>query len=413
MRRVAVTGLGVVSPIGVGLSAFKLSLLNGVSGIASVTRFDASTYRVRLAGEVKSPLSLPDDIARIAEHDPKIGFAYAACDEALGDAGIRQLNRRTLLHLGVSLEIFDLRRLVVRGHVDFNEVVNQVSSGRRDPLQSPLDGAVSAITRHWGVPGRTMTNCSACAAGAQAIGQGFHAVRSGRFDVAVCGGFDSMINPLGVGGFQLLGALSEDNDRLETICRPFDESRSGLALGEGAGLLVLEPFADAEAAGKTIYAEVCGYGGSLDAYKLSAPSTDGDGAIRAMRSAILDAGISPDAIGHINAHGTGTILNDAIEAGAIRTVFSKTRESIPVSATKSMTGHLIAAAGAIEAVASVIAVNDNLLPANISLRNAGAGCELNHVKKTVSDFQGDYVLSNSFGFGGQNASLIFKRARIQ
>jgi 3-oxoacyl-[acyl-carrier-protein] synthase II len=221
-----------------------------------------------------------------------------------------------------------------------------------------------------------------------------------------------MINPLGVGGFQLLGALSTDNDRGESACRPFDASRGGAVLGEGAAALLLEPLEKARAEGRTILAEVLGYGSTLDAHGLSAPDPEGRGAERAMRAALADARIEPEAVGHINAHGTGTRLNDEVEAAAIRRVFADTWQRIPVSATKSVTGHLIGAAGAIEAGACLLALVRGLLPPNPWLRKVAPGCELDHVVGTTARrFDGEHVLSNSFGFGGQNASLIFRRSR--
>ena len=218
-----------------------------------------------------------------------------------------------------------------------------------------------------------------------------------------------MINPLGVGGFQLLGALTTDNARGPLACRPFDGSRAGTVLGEGAAVFVLEPLEAALAEGKTIFAEICGYGSTLDAYSLSAPDPDGDGAARAMMAALDDAGTRPEAIAHINAHGTGTRLNDEIEAAAIRRVFDGFWENIPVSATKSMTGHLIAAAGAVEVGACLLALVRGVMPPNPSLQKIGQGCELNHVTGQAAPFDGEYVLTNSFGFGGQNATLVLRK----
>lgn len=408
MRRVAVTGFGVVSPVGVGRERFWHALSRGESGIGRITRFDCTTFDVQLAGEVKEEVVFPDDVARVAAEDPKVGFGYAAALEALEQAAIEGLDEAALVHLGVSLEIFDLRKAIANGRADFQAVARRSLDGDGAPLQIPLDACTGLLSKHLGRPGRALTNCSACAAGAQAIGHAFREVRAGRCDVAVCGGLDSMINPLGVGGFQLLGALSTDNERGEYACRPFDASRSGAVLGEGAAVFVLEPLAAALAGGKTVLAEICGYGSTLDAYSLSAPDPDGDGAARAMVAALDDAGLPPEAVGHINAHGTGTPLNDEIEAQAIRRVF-RTWESIPVSATKSMTGHLIAAAGAVEVGACLLALVRGLMPPNPSLTNVGRDCELAHVTGEAAPFDGEYVLTNSFGFGGQNAALILRR----
>lgn len=408
MRRVAITGFGVVSPIGANRVAFWEALTAGQSGIASITRFDVSTFEVRLAGEVKTMPSLPDAVAAVAADDPKVGFAFAAAAEALEEAGLAALDGETLLHLGTSLEIFDLRKVVDAGANGLPAFVDRLLANDR-ALQIPLDTANRLIADRFGRPAGSLTNCSACAAGIQAIGHGFHAVRDGRCEIAVCGGFDSMLNPLGVGGFQLLGALSTDNDRGEHACRPFDAARRGAVLGEGAAVVVMEPFERARAAGKEILAEVGGYASTLDAHSLTAPDPAGDGAMRAMRGALVDAGIEASRIGHLNAHGTGTRLNDAIEAAAIRAVFPDTWESIPVSATKCMTGHLIAAAGAVEIGACLLPLMRGFLPPNISLASVGRGCELNHVTAAGAVFSGEYAMTNSFGFGGQNASMVLRR----
>ncbi|MHC5056975.1 MAG: beta-ketoacyl synthase N-terminal-like domain-containing protein [Planctomycetota bacterium] len=316
MRRVAITGFGVVSPIGVGRSDFWQSLRDGKSGIGRITRFDAGTFAVQLAGEVKEPPDLHHLAARTAAADPKVGFAFAAASETLEQAGISRLDAGTWLHLGTSLEAFPLDRAVVDGRPDFAALAVECLGGGSGPIKVPLDTAAMLIAMAHGRPGRSFTNCSACAAGAQAIGHGFRSIRSGRCRVAVCGGFDSMINPLGVGGFQLLGALTTDTELGAAACRPFDASRSGTVLGEGAAVLVLEDYERARTDGKRILAEVCGYGSTLDAHGLSAPDPEGDGAARAMRGALDDAAVGPDAISYVNAHGTGTRLNDEVEAAA-------------------------------------------------------------------------------------------------
>ena len=409
MRRVAITGFGVVSSIGIGRETFWNALSEGVSGISWITHFDASTFEVQLAGEVKEELALPEPVVTLSREDPKVGFAYAACVEALFQAGIASMGDRMLLHIGTSLEIFDLKKVVHQGKPDFKAVAVRSLKGSGPPLQIPLDRASGLIAKQFGRPGQTLTNCSACAAGAQAIGHGFHAIRSGRFEVAVCGGFDSMINPLGVGGFQLLGALTTDNARGAKACRPFDSARRGTVLGEGAAMVVLEPLEKAKAEGKEILAEMSGFGSTLDAYNLSAPDPAGEGASQAMTQALRDAGISPPEVHHINAHGTGTQLNDEVEAKAIRRVFADIWEKIPVTATKSMTGHLIAAAGPVELGACLLVLHKGVLPPNASLERVGQGCELNHVSKPGVSFKGEYVLTNSFGFGGQNASLVLRK----
>ncbi len=411
MERVAITGIGMVSPMGVGREATWHAFAEGISGIARITHFDARCFDVHLAGEVKEPVRVPDRVAKVARHDRKVGFGFAACMEALAMAGVTCLDSGSLIHVGTSLEVFALDKVIRNGKPDFMAVVRDcLAAADSVPLQYPLDTTARLLAEVFGRPGQALTNCSACAASAQAIGHSFRAVRSGRFKRALCGGFDSMINPLGVGGFQLLGALTTDNDQGAFACRPFDVARRGTVLGEGAAMLVLEPLAQAKAAGKRILAEVCGYGSTLDAYSLSAPDPNGDGADRAMRAALADAGISPHQIHHINVHGTGTLLNDEVEAKAIRRVFPDCWEAIPVSATKSVTGHLIGAAGAIEAAACLVPLIKGVLPPNPSLERAAHGCELNHMTQKGVTFTGEYVLSNSFGFGGQNATLVLRAA---
>jgi len=276
--------------------------------------------------------------------------------------------------------------------------------------QVPLDAATMLVREAFGQPRQALTNCSACAVGAQALGHGFRNVRAGRFETAVCGGFDSLVNCNGIGGFQLLGALTTDNARGAHACRPFDANRRGTVLGEGAAVAVLEPLERAKAEGKHILAEVCGYGSTLDAYSLTAPDPDGDGAARAMRAALDDAGLPAGEIAHINTHGTGTLLNDEVEALAIRRVFDGVWERIPVSSTKSMTGHMIAAAGVVEVGACLLPLLHGVMPPNPCLDKVAPRCELNHVTGQAAPFDGEFVLTNSFGFGGQNATLILRKA---
>lgn len=411
MERVAITGMGVVSPVGNDRESFWSALAAGTSGIAGITRFDCSTFAVQVAGEVRQELALPQDVSVTAARDPKVGFGFAAVAAALAQAGYRKIPAAALLHLGVSLEVFDLGRAVIDGRLDLPQLACLSLQGNQPPLQIPLDTCTQLVADHFGRPARLLTNCSACAAGAQAIGHGFTEVRAGRCRLAVCGGLDSMINPLGVGGFQLLGALTTDNDRGAGACRPFDAARSGTVLGEGAAVVVLEPLARVRAQGRPLLAEICGYGSSLDASSLSAPDAEGDGAVRALRAALDDAGLDPAAVGHINSHGTATELNDQVEARAIRRVFDGVWEQIPVSATKSVTGHLIAAAGAVELAAALLPLVRGVLPPNPHLERVGPGCELNHVTEPGRVFNGEYVLTSSFGFGGQNAAVILRGAR--
>ena len=409
MRRVVITGFGVVSSIGTGAQAFFDALGQGRNGIAPIRRFDASGLDVRYAGEVKEDQTFSCEREQaLIERDPKVGFALTAAAEALGMAGVTAFTLNDCIHIGSSLEALFFREFSVE-----NPAESQETFLRRfvtHPWRLPLDTALRAIQSRYGRAGQAVTNCSACAVGLQTIGQAFHAVRSGRCALALAGGFDSMINPFGVGVFQLLGApATGDPAPGKAFCRPFDTRRAGLVLGEGAGFVVLEEREQARSLGKTLYAEVRGYGATLDAHGLSAPDPDGDGAARAMLAALSDANLSPQSVDHINAHGTGTQLNDPIEATAIRRVFAESWQKIPVTASKSMFGHAIAAAGSIEAIACIYALRHGIIPPNIGLETVGAGCELMHVGQKPMPCEVECVLTNSFGFGGQNAALILTR----
>lgn len=406
MRRVVITGFGIVSPIGTGAEAFFDALGRGCDGIGPIRRFDASNLEVRHAGEVKeAPVFACEREQSLAERDPKVGFALTAAAEALQMAGVPAFSPDDLIHIGTSLETFFFREFVIKNPAEQEEAFFRRLVTHAWRL--PLDAALRAIQARYGMAGQAATNCSACAVGLQTIGQAFHAVRDGRCDLALAGGFDSMINPLGVGGFQLLGAPAAGEPLPgRAFCRPFDAGRSGLVLGEGAGFVVLEEREKALALGKTPYAEVRGYGATLDARGLSAPDPDGDGAARAMRTALDDAKLRPHAVDHINTHGTGTQRNDPVEAAAIRRVFADTWQNLPVTALKSMLGHSIAAAGSIEAIACIYTLRHGVIPPNIGLDAVGVGCELMHVGREAVFRETGCVLTNSFGFGGQNASLV-------
>ena len=408
MRRVVITGFGVVSPIGTGAEAFFAALGAGKNGIAPITRFDASGLEVRYAGEVKdTPAFSSPREQTFAERDPKVGFALTAAEEALNMAGVSAFSSSDLIHIGTSLETFFFKEFSADAAAQEETFFRRLIT---HPWRLPLDAALGLIRQRYGNPAQAVTNCSACAVGVQTIGQAFHAVRDGRFSLALAGGFDSMINPLGVGGFQLLGApATGEPAEGTTLCRPFDAGRAGLVLGEGAGFVVLEEREQALSGGKTIFAEVRGYGATLDAHGLSAPAPDGDGAARSMLLALRDAGLPAEAVDHINAHGTGTQLNDPVEALAIRRVFAESWQRIPVTAVKSMIGHSIAAAGAIEAISCIYTLRSGIIPPNIGLEKVGRDCELMHVGQKAMPFPAGCVLTNSFGFGGQNASLILTR----
>lgn len=401
-NRVVITGLGLATALGTEPDLVFAALCAGQSGIRPITRFEASTFAVRWAAQA-TPVDLPGPVEILAKRDTKVGLGFHAATQAL--AG-RRLDRHALLHLGTGLEVFNLADVVQGGCADLAAVVRR-SYHDGPSIQIPLDTCNRLLAHHLGQPGWSLTNCSACAAGAQAIGQAFHAVRSGRAAWAVAGGHDAMVTPLGLGGFQLLGALVEGDRFGPRSCRPFDRQRVGTVLGEGAAVLVLEPLVAALASRRRILAEVCGYGSSLDAHALSAPDPEGQGAERAMRAALADAGLPPQMIGHISAHGTGTILNDPCEAAAIRRVFADTWPHLPVTAIKSMLGHTIGAAGALAAAVAALSLARDRVPPNPSLAEVAPDCRLCHL--TQPQPAGAAALVNSFGFGGQNASLVLRR----
>jgi 3-oxoacyl-[acyl-carrier-protein] synthase II len=414
MNRVVVTGIGMVSPLGSGQSEFWRSLISGVSGIGPITLFDASDLPVRIAGEVRDPDT--DTIMRrfpdvSKERDRKVLLGRVAAFEALRDAGLERDELNGVVEVGVSLEALCLEDVVRLWHAGGRkgELPGKVLHTLSGHLQTPLDRLSVILAREHRFSGPVYTNCSACAAGAQTIGQAFHLLREGVVDCALAGGADSMINPLGVGGFSLLQALSTENDNPTFACRPFDATRKGTVLSEGAAFVFLESEDRAVSRGAKIYAEVLGYGSSFDAYRVSDPSPNGKGAAIAMRRAIGDAGLKPHDVHHINAHGTGTPKNDVVETLAIKEVFGDLASEIPVTAVKSMTGHMIAASGAVEALVSILSIRNAKIPPIINLVSRDPECDLDFVTGDAREFRGNTVLSNSFGFGGQNASLIFGR----
>ena len=420
-RRVVITGVGVVSPIGSTKRAFFDGLRQARPGVAPIVSFDASAFSTRIAGEVTD---LPDldpnlgrwsaGVERALEVDRKSRFAIAAGREVLGQAFSRRPmeahyapERRGLL-LGAGLEIFDLTDLVphVRGDALDGPALREdlAAAPPQGKLQIPADLGARCLAEEAQIEGHYQVNVSACAAGTQSLGEAYFAIEDGAIDLALCGGYDSMVNPLGLGGFTLLRALSTKNELTGAASMPFDRRRDGFVLGEGAAVFVVEEARSARDRGAEILGEILGYGTSLDAFRVTDPPPDHAGAVVSMRRALAHARLEAKAIDYVNAHGTGTKKNDPAEAKAITTVFGDHR--VPVSSSKSQFGHLIGAAGAVEALAGLFAISENILPATINLEQPDPDCDLNHVAQKPRPAEVRRVMSNSFGFGGQNATII-------
>ncbi len=408
-RRVVVTGVGLVSPLGVGTQATWEGLCAGRSGIGAITHFDASAFAARIAGEVRDfdPLEF---IGRkdVKKMDVFIQYAIAASEFALCDAGLQ-----TDQPLGPRAGVF-----IASGIGGFSTIEREhralLAGGPRkiSPFFIPsaiINLAAGQVSIRFGAQGPNSATCTACSASAHAVGDAFEIVRRGTADVMIAGGSEAAITPMGVGGFASMRALSTRNDEPERASRPFDQERDGFIIGEGAGVIVLEERDRARRRGVPIYAEIVGYGMSADAYHVTAPAEDAGGAVRVMQAALDDAGVEPSAVDYINAHGTSTRYNDKLETLAIRKCFGDHARSLAISSTKSMTGHLLGAAGGLEAGIAALAVRDQVLPPTVNLEYPDPDCDLDYVPNRKRNATLTYALSNSFGFGGTNASLLFKR----
>ncbi|HHJ64695.1 MAG TPA: beta-ketoacyl-[acyl-carrier-protein] synthase II [Aquifex aeolicus] len=410
-RRVVVTGLGAVTPIGTGVNRFWHNLINGISGIDHIKSFDPDEFglNVKIAGEVKDfdPLDFMDkkDASRLSLF---IQFAVGAAEEAIEDSGIKSAGYDPL-RIGVIIGtgIGGLRD-IEREHA----VITAKGARRVSPFFIPYGisnmGAGYVAIRH-GFKGPNYCVVSACATGNHAIGDAFRLIQSGDVDAVIAGGAEASITPLGVAGFAVMRALSTRNDEPQKASRPFDRDRDGFVVGEGAGVLVLEEYERAKARGAKIYAEIVGYGATDDAFHITAPHECGEGAYECMRLALEDAGLNPSEVDYINAHGTSTPLNDTIETLAIKKLFGEHAYRLKVSSNKSMIGHLLGAAGAVEAIASVKTIETGIIPPTVNLENPDPECDLDYVPGKAVEADVRVVLSNSFGFGGTNACLIFKK----
>ena len=401
-HRVVVTGLGVITPIGNDVASFGEALFAGQSGAGPVTLFDAASLRTRICAEVK----LPPEVFTF--RDRKLVFAELAAAQAMADGppGERP-GAEGGLSLGVGLELFSLEDMLARRRSDYR--LPATRSARLTFLQTPSDLVVHHLSHRHGLHQVPLIHVSACAAGADAIGTAFHLVAHGLRRWMLAGGADSMINPLGLGGFCKIRATTTRNDAPARASRPFDAQRDGFLLGEGAGFLCLERLDDALSRGARIRAELVGYGRSLDAHGISEPHPEGRGALQAMQRALHDAGLTPEAVDAVNAHGTSTPKNDRVETLALRRLLGTRAGAVPISATKSMIGHLIAAAGAVEAVATVLGLEAQRVHPTVNLEEPDPDCDLDFVPGTARPWPQQYALSNSFGFGGHNASLVFRR----
>jgi 3-oxoacyl-[acyl-carrier-protein] synthase II len=408
-RRVVITGIGITSPLGIGNEENWQGITEGKSGIGYITHFDASEYAVKIAGEVKGfdPLAFIDkkDLRKMDLH---IQYALASAEFALKDADL-SINSSNSERIGV---------FIGSGIGGLNFIENQhkilLQSGPRrvSPFFIPgliVNLAAGHVSIKYGAKGPNSATCTACSSGAHAIGDSFRIIERGDADAMITGGTEGVIAPLAVAGFSSMRALSTRNDEPEKASRPFEKDRDGFVIGEGAGILILEELEFALNRGARIYAEIVGYGMSGDAYHISAPSEDGDGPIRAMNAAIKNAGIEPSEIDYINAHGTATPPGDRIETIAIKKLFGPHAKKTPVSSNKSMIGHLLGAAGGVEAAFTVLTIYHQIIPPTINYQTPDPECDLDYVPNKSRKKEVTYALSNSFGFGGTNACLILKK----
>lgn len=420
-RRVAITGLGVVSPLGHNVESTWDNLLAGQSGVAPIQQFDASAFPTYIAAEVKQFVPRPNSSGKHTRFAMSFThYALEAAQQAFEDASIMPTEQSAsrwgvVAGSGMMTSEFDyLHRFqqicAENGEVDWKQLQNNAGDFYKlvDFGKTTSNSGLSLLIQHFGIRGYASSVHTACASGGQALGLAMQVIRRGEADYMLAGGFDSMINPLGLSSFCLLGALSTYNDSPETASRPFDATRNGFVLGEGAAFLILEEWDKAKARGARIYAELAGEGNSLSSYRITDSHPNGDGAIQAIERALKDAGVTARDVDYINAHGTSTKMNDLSETNAIKAIFGDSALTLPVSSTKSQTGHLIAAAGALEAVLSIKAIEQAMIPKTANLATPDPECNLDYVQDGPREKSLAVVLSNSFGFGGSNSCLLFK-----
>ena len=408
-RRVVVTGVGLITPVGNSVEATWSALMQGRSGVDYIKKFDVEKFPVKFAAEVKEfdPLDYVEK-KEARKMGAFIHYAIAASDEAIRDSGLRITDENseqvgTYISSGIG-DFWAIER-------EHSKLLDE-GPGRVSPFFIPsaiVNLAAGQVSIRHGAKGPNSATATACSAGAHAIGDSFKIIQRGDADVMICGGAESAITPMSVAGFAAMRALSTRNDDPTHASRPFERDRNGFVIGEGAGIVILEELETARRRGARVYAELVGYGMTADAFHITMPDETGSGAIRVMQKALKDAGVGPDVVNYINAHGTSTPYNDKFETAAIKKVFGEHAYKLAVSSTKSMTGHLLGAAGGIEGVFSALAIHHRRLPPTTNYFNPDPECDLDYVPNEPREAEVAYALSNSFGFGGTNAALLFKK----
>ena len=408
-KRVVITGLGCVTPVGTGKEDFWVNIKSGVSGIDKITRFDYTNYQTQIAGEVKD--FTPEDYIskkELKKMDRFTQFAMVASKLAVADSeldldSIDRYRMGTVIGTGIGgVETIEAQ------HKNLLEKGNR----RVSPFFIPMmigNMAAGQVAIEFGAKGPSTNVCTACASGTNSVGDAFKIIQRGDADIMIAGGTEAAVAEFAVAGFCNMKAMSTNNDNPQQASRPFDKDRDGFVMGEGCGILILEELESAKKRNAKIYAEIVGYGMTSDAYHITTPAENGEGAARSMQVAINDAGIEPSQIDYINAHGTSTYYNDLYETMAIKSVFGEYAKNISVSSTKSMTGHLLGASGAIEAIVCALAIKDNFVPPTINLENPGEGMDLDYTPNKGKERVINYALSNSLGFGGHNATIVLKK----
>jgi 3-oxoacyl-[acyl-carrier-protein] synthase II len=410
-RRVVVTGLGLITPLGIGVEESWRSALEGRSGIGQITHFDASELPVRIAGEVKGfdPAAYIE-AKEIKKMDRFIHFAMAAATMAVEDSGLA-ITDENAERVGVIIGA-GMGGLPAIEH--YHKALLEKGYKRISPFFIPMliiNMASGNVSIKFGAKGPNSAVVTACATGSHSIGDAFKMIQRGDADAMIAGGTESTITPLGIGGFAVMRALSIRNDEPEKASRPFDAARDGFVMGEGAGVIIMESLDNALKRNAKIHAEIVGYGMSSDAYHITTPAPEGEGAVRCMKAALKDAGVEPGKVEYINAHGTSTRYGDELETAAVKTVFGEHAYKLCVSSTKSMIGHLLGAAGGVEAIFSILSICNDIAPPTINLENPDPECDLDYAANKAKKMNIEYAMSNSFGFGGTNACLLFRKYR--